>query len=403
MDLSVSNKRSNKSHSIVSTVELGDLFAILFMVLAMFSYGSVWTKLTGGQITAFRLTTLMISLILTLWKSKEIKFTLPLIFALIYSGIVVIQAAMTPPGQGGNIMQGLLIFLVFLVPLNFARRYGIHTLISLIFGIFFIAFILMAGFAVISGGVGFLVKENDYIFSSNYILGNKFVLSYTGLLTLSLFFYKYKSIVKTMTMGIFIGLICFYVDCSTGVIGAVIMMLFILIPRVYKSGVGGMWMIPCIIVVMALIAVAGTWILKLPAIQSLTVGILGESSDFTGRLPIYNKILDWFLIKPIFGFGSTSLVNLTVAVNTGAADCQEGLFQILLTNGLIGGLIFLGLCVVSLRSSLSSDLRFRGIYSYLIAMACASLVEINLGSFFLLGLSLMSLGSSKALIFEKDG
>jgi len=186
---------------------------------------------------------------------------------------------------------------------------------------------------------------------------------------------------------------CAIAKCSTGVICVGIILLLIGKPSVGARGANGKWLVPALIVAMAVVAIAGTWVMTLPVVQSFTVGVLGKTGDYSGRLPIYGQIPGWFLENPIFGYGSTSAANAVVVLNNGATDCQEGLFQILLANGLVGAIVFLALCLVALDGYSKTDKRARGIYAYLVSMALASLVEINLGSFFLLGLSLMSVTS----------
>ena len=91
------------------------------------------------------------------------------------------------------------------------------------------------------------------------------------------------------------------------------------------------------------------------------------------------------------GYGSYGAANMAVYNACGAPDAQEGLFHILLANGLVGAVLILALCY-----SIAKDCRDAGVsavtnpmLAYLVAMAICSYVEINLAGLFLLGLSLM--------------
>lgn len=391
MSLTVKCKKridSNKSN-FFSIVRLGDITVVTFMITAMFPYGTVWNSFTGEQITAFRLILTTITLIAVVIKFKNLKIDKVGFIAALYAGLVILQALLSPIGPGSSVTRGLLGLLVFAVPFMFAKRYGKSNLISILFILFLIAAIIMNGVSLLSNGQGFLVAENAYIFSSNYLLGNKFILSYTNMLLLALYAYRAKSTVRIILVGIIVTIACLIANCSTGVIGTIVMIICIILPNINIHIISKKWLIPAIIVTMAIIAVAASWIMTLPAVQAFTVGVLGETPDFSGRLPIYSQIMDWFLVHPFFGYGSTAAANSIVVLNNGAADCQEGLFQILLSNGLVGGIIFLMLCVASLSNFTNNDNRTRGVFAYLVAMGLISLVEINLSYFFLLGLSLM--------------
>lgn len=384
----IGSKNQNVKYGIVSTVELGDMAAVLLMVAAMHPYGTAWNSLASGQITILRLFAALLCLAIVLFKSSNHRRDAVEILAAAYAALIIVQGLMSSGGQAGSVAQGLLVFLVFAVPSYFIDKYGVAALIQLLFALFGVSVVVMDLFAFATGGKGFLVVEDAYTYSSNYYFGNKFVLSYANMFLLALGGYKFKSGIRTALLAVVAFSACAISECSTGVIGIVVMCLFIFWP--FKRKVGCGWLVPVLIVAMALIAVVGTYIMELPAVQSFTVGVLGETPDFSGRLPIYSQIPGWFFESPIFGYGSSAAANAVVRLNNGAADCQVGLFQILLSNGLIGGLLFLSICFASLAGVSETRANAWGIYSYLIAMALASLVEINLGPFFLLGLSLMS-------------
>lgn len=388
------NSKSNNNYSIISTVQIGDIVLVVLTVLSMFSYGTVWNGFSAGQITLFRLAGSFFALLILLCKSArfhERKFDAFGLLATIYALYVSIQGLFAPAGQAGAVVQGLLIFLVCNVPAYFAAKYCFQTLNNILFYFFFIVVCSMDLFAFATNGRGFPVAESAYLISSNYIFGNKFLLAYANMLAFGLGGIKLKSRMSLFVLGLGFLASCAVSECSTGVIGMLVMLVLTFWPLEpmnagrFKHG----WIIVVLIVGMAVVAIAGTWLMTLPVVQSFTVGVLGETADFSGRLPIYEQIIGWFLERPIFGYGSNLAANTVVVLNNGATDCQEGLFQIILSNGLLGAGLFVALCYVALKNADGAPKTARGLYSYLIAMAFASLVEINLGPFFLLGLSLM--------------
>lgn len=372
----------------LSVVELGDLIAFILLIVAMFSFGTSWNGLSGGDLTLIRLACAFTSVCITLPKAYKQKVTVNKAI-LLYSSLIIVGGFVCSCGQAGAALQGLLCLGLFLQPLVFSQKYGVNNLISLLTASLSVCVLVMDIFSLATNGDGFLVAENEYVFSNNYYLGNKFVLSYANMLLLALISYRYSSMVPFITFGIFSVLICFISKCSTGVIGSLLILCYTLWP-VRGNNAGSIFTVPFLIVAMALVAVAGTWLMTLPIVQSFTVGLLGETADFSGRLPIYSQILGWVMKAPIFGYGSSLAANNIVVFYNGAADCQEGLFQIIMSNGFLGAALFLYVCFISLKNLRDASSRVRGIHSYLIAMAFASLVEINLGSFFLLGLSILN-------------
>lgn len=401
------HSKSNNNYSIVSTVQIGDITLVVLTVLSMFSYGTVWNGFSAGQITLFRLAGSFFAALILICKSLRLcerKFGTFGILATIYALYISIQGLFAPAGQAGAVVQGLLTFLVCNVPSYFAAKYCFRTLNNLLFYFFCTTVCVMDLFAFATNGRGFSVVESTYLISSNFIFGNKFLLAYANMLTFGLGAFKLKSRTSLLALGFGALASCAVSECSTGVIGMLIMLAITFWPlkTMNTSRLKHGWIVVALIVGMAVVAIAGTWIMTLPAVQSFTVGVLGETADFSGRLPIYEQIIGWFLKRPIFGYGSSLAANTVVVLNNGAADCQEGLFQIILSNGLLGAGLFIALCYVALKYVDRAPETAMSLYSYLIAMAFASLVEINLGPFFLLGLSLMK-SASEIQVQTGDG
>ena len=118
--------------------------------------------------------------------------------------------------------------------------------------------------------------------------------------------------------------------------------------------------------------------------------VLGESSDLTGRIFIYPVLIGLFIKRPLLGYLTANGANQAVIGACGAADAQEGLFHILLTNGLIGAVLFLITEYVSIGRIHYMGRREHGLYAFVVAMTVCSVVEINLGLPFIFGLSLLA-------------
>jgi O-antigen ligase len=381
--------------SIANTVAISDLLLAVVTVLIMYAPSTSWTGLSGYQTTLIRTALSFLCLAVAGWKLLILgkRITKLGLLVVAYAALVIFQGVYAGISPGSAILAGIVYIACFAVPYCIVCRYGFNVLITLFFYIFLAIALVMDIFAVVTGGQGTLVRENEYIYSSSYLLGNKFVLSYTNMAVLGLYMCRRHRPWQILTVGVVGIFFCALTQCSTGVVGIVLMLILELVLTHTKKMLRGRWTVPVLLIAMAFIAVCATWIMTLPVVQQITVGLMGETPDFSGRLPIYAQIPGWLMQKPIFGYGSAAAANLLVLTYNGAADCQEGLMQIFLSNGLFGGAIFLAICVVALRHVQGTPLNRLGIYIYVLAMSFISLVEINLGSFFFLGLAIAWLAS----------
>lgn len=374
-------------------VRLDDIALMLLLVAALFGYGTTWTGLSGGQLIAVRMACLIPCVVTAIFQILCSRVT-PLGAAILSYSLLRVVAGYFAVNPGNAILQGMLVLLVFTVPKRFADRYGADRAITLVFWAFLAITVPMDLFALATHGDGCLVQESEWVWSSNYIFGDKFTLAYINMFFLGLSIYKLRSRAAIVLLTMFCTFVCGVAHCSTGIAGVLLMMLIYLAYGFLKRLLGSKWCVFGIIMLMATVSVAAMELFQLPVFQSFIVNVLGESSDLTGRLDIYPHLMELWLQRPLFGYGSDGAANLVMMDSIGAPDTQEGLFQILFSNGLIGGALFLSVCVFSMRNVSSLGKCGRGIYAFVIAMAFCSLVEINLSALFLLGLSLVGLMTS---------
>lgn len=373
----------------LSEVKLGDFFVLLGSVLVIFSYGSSWTGFTGAQLVMVRMAVALICIVVLLFKS--LRSTVPIIGRLFiaYSLLMIILGILSPVSPGNGVLQGMVAVLMFFAPVYYAREYGVNMLLRTLFWIFLFIVLVMDAFAFATGGHGVLTRENEWVFSSNYLFGDKFTFSYINMLFFALAAYRFGNSVTLVTCGILGITGCALTECSTGIVGICAMAISIVIWPVLRPVIGARWTIPAIIVAMALVAVAASELMRQPAVQYVVVNVLGESADFTGRMWIYPHLIDLWMGHPLFGYGSYGAANAEVMNICNAPNAQQGLFHILLANGAVGGILFLAICTVGLSKAKDLELHAVGIYAFLLAMALCSLVEINLGPLFLLAVSLV--------------
>lgn len=380
-----------KLKDVFERVEIRDLLVVLASLCAIFNYGSSWTGLTGSQLTLLRLAIALFACLLIglrfPWKSLELYEKA----GLTYCGFVFIEGLFGRISPGSAWVEGITGALLFVVPSQLRRKYGkdLAGLIICLMTCLIIALIDI--FAIATAGRGFVTQDNEFLFSSNYLIGDKFLLAYMNMLCFALLYWRFPSVQSLILFGTISLFVCSVIECSTGVTGTIIMIVVIALSYPVRVVPAGRFFLPTTTVVLAVVAVAFTGLLTWGPFGHFITNFLGESSDLTGRTMIYPVLMSLFLKKPLFGYLTGNGANQAVAAACGAADAQEGLFHILLTNGLMGVVLFLIMECTALRDACSMHRREQGVYAFIFAMTACSVVEINLGLPLLLGLSFFAM------------
>ena len=375
----------------VKTLAIADYAMALACVLSLFTYDSGWTGVSEAHLVWLRLFVVLISLAIAvarLWRSS---LTGSCKIAVVYGACIAVLAVFSPVNPGNGLVQGLNCISVFLCLYYLTRRYGYKRTIDILFWTLTPIVFLTSTFVIATNGQGFLTWETEWTTSSNYIFAGKFTTSYLLMFYIALLFAKTRRASLSVIVAAFFVVLCSMMECSTGIVGMAIILLLIFFKVVASRIASVPSFIPAVIVAMAILAVVGGEVLEVEVVRHVVVDVLGESSDLTGRTGIYPHLLQLWLQRPLFGYGSYGAANMAVYNACGAPDAQEGLFHILLANGVVGAVLFLALCY-----SIAKDCKEAGVASvtnpmlaYLVAMAICSYVEINLAGLFLLGLSLM--------------
>lgn len=380
-----------KLKDVFERVEIRDLLVVLASLCAIFNYGSSWTGLTGSQLTLLRLAIALFACLLIglrfPWKSLELYEKA----GLAYCGFVFIEGLFGRISPGSAWVEGITGALLFVVPSQLRRKYG-KDLAGLIICLMTCLIIALVDiFAIATAGRGFVTQDNEFLFSSNYLIGDKFLLAYMNMLCFALLYWRFPSVQSLILFGTISLFVCSVIECSTGVTGTIIMIVVIALSYPVRVVPAGRFFLPATTVVLAVVAVAFTGLLTWGPFGHFITNFLGESSDLTGRTMIYPVLMSLFLKKPLFGYLTGNGASQAVTAACGAADAQEGLFHILLTNGLMGVVLFLIMECTALRDACSMRRREQGVYAFIFAMTACSVVEINLGLPLLLGLSFFAM------------
>ena len=223
-----------------------------------------------------------------------------------------------------------------------------------------------------------------------YFIGNKFEVAYMHLFFV-VFYYllhcqgttKKKKYYLFTIISLFAILISYLVECSTGIVGCLVLVLLLIfyekLPFLLKPGLAIL-----LIFIFGAFFIYYEWFLNIPFVQHVIVDVLGEDLTLTGRVYIYAKMIDLLSMQPWLGYGNGSATFFTMYyVNENLMNTQNGLLNDFIDWGIVGvaSLLFLVVTIMKNLKLTSSQISpFVCLaYTYIIL----SSIEITLGLRFL--------------------
>ena len=234
------------------------------------------------------------------------------------------------------------------------------------------------------------VGYNHPFVENYYLIGNKFTVSYTHILLLALYFYKIKKYDTTIKNIIFICLsittltIDLLVKCSTGIVGLIvfyIISMFIKEKHLIKSKLFFIF----IFTLSFTFFLTFDLFLNNDFVKYIIVDILGEDITLTGRISIYQNIIEVLDGHYLFGYGYGNSFEVMMST-IGAPNSQNGLLECILTQGVISTTILITMIMYSTlcKKYKKNNFLIAIIYMFIIL----SSIEITFGSLFLIVLVL---------------
>lgn len=247
---------------------------------------------------------------------------------------------------------------------------------------------------------------NDLIFIINhgningtYFLGNKFNVSFLHLDTIVFYLLKNsrtnkvdKLDKKLVLLGIYALGISICVECTTVSTGIIIFfIMYYLFPmKLLKNGLT--WLITLIL--SSTFYISYFYLLNFSWFQNFIVNILYKDISLTGRGVIYQNLPLALEGHWIWGYGLRSDFQVWhVVLKLNFPDCQNGLINIILEQGMICAVILIIIFLVSLNKI--KFLSLKSIVCLVYVYTLTSSVEITFGFQFLFLGMLMYLGSTK--------
>lgn len=260
----------------------------------------------------------------------------------------------------------------------------------------------------------------------NYFIGTKFSVSYNAISSMIFYQYafgngKHKNIFNIIFIILFgfVVYTCDYVKCMTGVIGAIICFIFIILAKLKKLKSKKTSVLLksntaiLIFIISAISVLVLEKIISIPIIENLITNTLGKSSDLSGRLIVYKNYPVYLKDHILFGYGYNNVYELfkntmKIRSNSFAFDAQNALLEYFLYFGLFGTSSFIVFVKNSFKrlGNLSIDEMDRkrifilGFY----LLVFLGIIEITINPLFYLFLSFIACGEKEGEIDnEKSG
>ena len=223
---------------------------------------------------------------------------------------------------------------------------------------------------------------------SGYLVGNKFTVCYLNLY-LAIIYYLLHPLLVGRPKKCFLLLLCLNLvialktQCSTMVIGSVLMYLFSIVfkPNIKVKLYEVKTLILSIVFFSIIFFFFTTAIINTPIMKYIIVDVLGEDMTLTGRLGIYAGVASLLEHIPLFGYG-TGNSHLITMMNEIGPNAQNGLFNLIIEIGIVGVIVYMSILIIMIKKQSSSILSYP-ILCFIYVMIVLSSVEITFSMTFL--------------------
>ncbi|MDJ8944481.1 hypothetical protein PTN97_10545 [Clostridium perfringens] len=252
-----------------------------------------------------------------------------------------------------------------------------------------------------------IIKPTLYIEKGMYyLIGNKFTVSYLHLQCIILYLQKNKNNFNLrQKILLFIHclitlLVCIYVECSTGIMGFFIMLLYIIIGRKHGTILKNPKNILLTILISSSILILFSGILNNKFIAFFIENILHEDITLTGRMTIYSKLAVVFSDHICFGYGVGSSFDI-IMKTIGAPNTQNGVLECILEQGIISVSLLMVLIYVIFKKIQKSSEKVV-VVTILYIYAVLSSIEITLDISFIIWLAIALVCSNEKMYLKTN-
>ncbi len=232
---------------------------------------------------------------------------------------------------------------------------------------------------------------------ADYLIGNKFLMSYAHIFMLAfwnVFHYDMKKSKKLWfnVIGITWTLyISSYTECTTAVVGVLVYAIMMVIGERFGEFYKKPIVVFGVLGISDSLLILNTAIMSIPAVYNLITNILHEDLTFNLRLQAYAKLLNMIQTSPWFGFGIEN--NYPVSMQfLNIANAQNGLFDNMVSFGLVGTILMLVLFYKDMKSA--EGVKCFSIWALVYTLIIMSTVETTLNLRFYTVLAVLAVAST---------
>ena len=342
---------------------------------------------------------LILEIILVMWvvshkiSKKSVFRAFPMFLFFIAICVCTYHAMGMRSRLANAVVTGGAYFSYYFIISNYSEIYGIDYVGKIVRKNLLFYMIILDLFAILTWGKG-LGGLDEAV----YLLGNKFMISYTHMLVLSFINFEDRSkktsgyMIKMIAFFIYSCAICLLSDTTTGIVGLTCV-LFLSIISVKKQILLDILRRP-IVVLAFFLGIHGIFLLTDTLIGNSTISAFFYSRSHTntmlsGRFVMYNIVIEAIGKNPIWGYG----INCELVKNTlGFGNPQNGILKMLLDYGIIGTACFCLTLYTTFKNAFGkNNLEIKNeCIIFIYAMMVCSLVEINLAGMFMMVCALLN-------------
>lgn len=235
-----------------------------------------------------------------------------------------------------------------------------------------------------------LMRFEPFVYGNNitgdldlYFIGNKFLVIYNHMICFSLLLMLYRGknrkfwVTVTSLAAIILS---FAFECSTTVVGVIVFFVLMMTDEFFRPFLRNKTVLSGTLLISAAFPFLSRSIMSIGIVQNIVTKFLSRTITLTGRVNIYDNLFRVVSINPLWGIGSGGTTAIFRAA-VGGANIQNGLWQIVITYGIIGAVLFIMVLLTGMDASKNFKLNFNSyvviVMMYVfILMGC---VEITYG------------------------
>ena len=248
-------------------------------------------------------------------------------------------------------------------------------------------------YIIINDLLMFLSPSLFYLNNSNYLLGNKFQVSYIHILLPILYMY-YNSLINKKDVSnmvasiitlLFAMFISAYTECTTGLVGTILFTVFYFCMRKKNKKVNAKAIIIVLLISCSKLLIFSN-IVKLKPVEYIIVNILHEDVTLTGRTIIYENIFNIIGSKWLLGYGYGNSYDV-MSEQLNYPNTQNALLEYWLTTG-IAGMILLIILIYKILNNYNKNIN--SLIIYLLVFCILGSIEITISTIFLAVLAIIN-------------